>query len=298
MANQLETNLEIILNEKITKILPENIKSGVTILGVDGSFEGGTQLPEDIFVQSDVPTKTTNEAIWLKQSAADDTPFLDKLPDEVLNASANISVRDMIALLTEEQKQKINSSSRHVIFCDSSNRLNIEFDDDSYDDTCFGTEDNSVSSLIRRNFKYCLYQENSIFMYSSSGTSTQGIKSLGNSSQKLYTDTPLYYYYNGVFDLDNIKFAPNIEFVTRTEEGLNIVNGDTMTTVYMNKGTEFEKILDTSNADATAGDILEGKTAFVNNTKITGTLIVPMSQEEYNTALSTANDILGEEVTE
>lgn len=54
MSNQLETNLEIILNEKITKILPENIKSGVTILGVNGSFEGGTDvssvtaLPEDV----------------------------------------------------------------------------------------------------------------------------------------------------------------------------------------------------------------------------------------------------------
>ena len=107
------------------------------------------------------------------------------------------------------------------------------------------------------------------------------------SLESLYTDSLIY----ANSDKSSVWFASNIEFVNRTEPGLNIVNGDTMTTVYMNKGTDFEKILDTKNADATAGDIVEGKTAFVNNTKITGTLIVPMSQEEYNAALSTANDI-------
>ena len=40
MPNQLQTNLETILNEKSTKIIPENIKKDVSILGVTGNYEG------------------------------------------------------------------------------------------------------------------------------------------------------------------------------------------------------------------------------------------------------------------
>lgn len=38
---ELETNLNIILDEKMTKIIPENIKAGVTILGITGTYTGG-----------------------------------------------------------------------------------------------------------------------------------------------------------------------------------------------------------------------------------------------------------------
>lgn len=45
MSNQLQTNLETILNEKTTKILPENIKKGVTIFDVEGTAEtGGSEI--------------------------------------------------------------------------------------------------------------------------------------------------------------------------------------------------------------------------------------------------------------
>lgn len=36
----LEQDLQTILNEKTTKIIPENIKAGVTILGVTGTYTG------------------------------------------------------------------------------------------------------------------------------------------------------------------------------------------------------------------------------------------------------------------
>ena len=49
MSTQLEQNLNLILNEKETKILPENIKQGVTILGVTGTFTtNATATPGDI----------------------------------------------------------------------------------------------------------------------------------------------------------------------------------------------------------------------------------------------------------
>ena len=42
MSNQLQTNLETILNEKVTKILPENIKKDVQIFNVIGTLETGS----------------------------------------------------------------------------------------------------------------------------------------------------------------------------------------------------------------------------------------------------------------
>ena len=52
--SDLKTNLELILNEKQTKIIPENIKSGITIFDIEGELETGvdtsdaTALAEDI----------------------------------------------------------------------------------------------------------------------------------------------------------------------------------------------------------------------------------------------------------
>lgn len=40
MATSLETKLNTILEEKTNKIKPENIKAGVTIFGVTGTYTG------------------------------------------------------------------------------------------------------------------------------------------------------------------------------------------------------------------------------------------------------------------
>lgn len=40
MATQLQQNLEYIAEELQSKLLPENIKAGVTILGVTGTYTG------------------------------------------------------------------------------------------------------------------------------------------------------------------------------------------------------------------------------------------------------------------
>ena len=44
MSSQLQVNLENILNEKTTKILPENIKKDVQIFDVVGTLEAGTEI--------------------------------------------------------------------------------------------------------------------------------------------------------------------------------------------------------------------------------------------------------------
>lgn len=44
MANELQTKLNAILEEKQTKILPKNIKTGTTIFNVVGNITGGNML--------------------------------------------------------------------------------------------------------------------------------------------------------------------------------------------------------------------------------------------------------------
>ena len=41
---ELQSNLEAILEEKTTKIIPENIKDGVEILGVEGNLKAGSTI--------------------------------------------------------------------------------------------------------------------------------------------------------------------------------------------------------------------------------------------------------------
>ena len=44
MSNQLQENLEAIKNDLDTNLLPENLKEGVTILGINGELEDVSTL--------------------------------------------------------------------------------------------------------------------------------------------------------------------------------------------------------------------------------------------------------------
>lgn len=117
MATELENKLRLILTDKNTNLLPENLKKGVTCLGVEGTAETGTEINNqdkeitengtytadegytglgtvtvnisasstkpNIFLQDTEPE--TKEGIWLKSS--------DLTYDDVL-IDSNISVKE------------------------------------------------------------------------------------------------------------------------------------------------------------------------------------------------------------
>lgn len=60
MANELQTNLDAILNDKNTNLLPENLKAGVTCLGVEGIFNGTLSTVKSNLVVADY-SKQLNE---------------------------------------------------------------------------------------------------------------------------------------------------------------------------------------------------------------------------------------------
>lgn len=54
MANELQSVLNEIKLEKDSKLLPENIRKGVNILGVQGSVESGVDTSDATALASDI----------------------------------------------------------------------------------------------------------------------------------------------------------------------------------------------------------------------------------------------------
>lgn len=59
MATELKNKLNQILNEKTTKIIPENIKDGVTIFDVTGTLEEGVDTSDANATANDIVTNKT-----------------------------------------------------------------------------------------------------------------------------------------------------------------------------------------------------------------------------------------------
>ena len=54
MSNQLQENLDAILLDKNTNLLPENLKQGVTCLGVEGTMQAGIDTSDANAVTDDI----------------------------------------------------------------------------------------------------------------------------------------------------------------------------------------------------------------------------------------------------
>ena len=73
MATELEDNLRLILTEKTNKLIPENIKKGVTCLGVTGTLETSENLQEQLDAQ-DTIIKELQTSLDNKASSTDIKP--------------------------------------------------------------------------------------------------------------------------------------------------------------------------------------------------------------------------------
>ena len=85
MANELETKLRFILEEKLNDMKPEHIKAGINILGVEGVLETG-----------ELTTEEYNTCNNLASLILADTPIMkdtNLTMDITLDMSANDNMR-------------------------------------------------------------------------------------------------------------------------------------------------------------------------------------------------------------
>ena len=201
-------------------------------------------IPDGIFIQADQPTKTTNEALWLKSEDRSSMKTTDILLNN-LTGSDYTAVANILSAFTPEQLDGLNSCA-YILFIYSNNQWEVigrpagPYWNSAYNYYEFyGTTYWGFGGMVRTNSNFTRKVVNTWI-------SNRDITLQGGTIHK--SDI-----------IDN-------------EPGIHIDVDNTRYLVHTNKSSSWNKILDTSNADATASDILTNKTAFVNNTKLIGTM--------------------------
>lgn len=293
--------------------------------GFDEVIVNVDSIPEGIFIQEETPTKTTSEATWFKYMSG--TKASTIIPLNAGSGEANsgstkkwyygassmtyFTWQTILNNLTSEQIDKFDSFAYHFVY--------------NYNVNGRGQRINHY--IVATN---TVYRDNPNWIKIPSGEEYMIIENSSSVQYKTDGLTVLYYYYDMLYIVEPIYMQDGTTIgwastlPTAPEDGLNIIVDATHKYIlYVNKSNTWTKILDTSNADATASNILLGKTAFVNNTKLTGTMpnngelnytpsteaqtiptgytsggtiaAVTMSDEDYNNALELSEQILGGE---
>lgn len=316
MLTELQTNLEAILNEKNTKIIPANIKSGITIFNVTGTavesneepsknvtiteqnqeiepssnYTGMSKIvatvssaidsniqaanirenisilgvtgtakiiPTGIGIQTTTPAKETDEMIWLQESTVSESSFIGNIPNEVLQwtSSANKTVTEFILALDSSVQTNIDNYNKHLLFVNGDTIYLIASDTLYYD-----LSNNATVTFDNTEKVFITYTSSGIVDYSSDTTvSTTQMLSANNK----YTDKNIY---------NTAGTIITVPAYVDTTNYLGITVNDKKYEVQINRGNQFNKILDTSDGNITAADVRTGKIGYSNNQKITGTM--------------------------
>ena len=204
----------------------------------------GGGIPDGIFIQEEIPTKTTTEAFWLEEQDMSDVKPLDNLSQGVLDIGGGTLVES----LPQASIDTINSKT-YIMFADESydgSRPMILISDTEF--TGFGTTVLHGTNL----YYYSHNTPNGAHLYNDA----IGMSVIGDTNN----------YGVRYFDQNNAFGA--------TEPGIHIDVDGTRYIVKQSKSTAqgFTTILDSTSTNATANDIAFGKTAIVNNTKLVGTI--------------------------
>lgn len=268
MTNELQTTLDNILEDKNTNLKPENLKQGVTVMGVAGTLEPGLDTSD--------ATATTNDIIAPK------TAYVNG--GKITGTMSNNGELNYIPSTTQQSIPAGYTSGGSVSGDTNLIPENIKKDIQIFDVTgTYEGLDTSDADAIPLD----IVAPKTAYVNGKKITGTlQGVDE---------------FYPIGIAgDADNITletFDETINVVTaeytKTSEP-TLLNGNCKITAFMKQssvataaGLTPEKIvsgntilgvegtatsLDTSDATATIKDILENKTAYVNGEKLTGTM--------------------------
>lgn len=240
----------------VNNLTADNIKSGVNLFGITGNLDS---IPNGIFIQNNIPTKTTAQALWLKEEN-NDKKASELIPlDTTFYATIGTYQREytwqyVLSQLTTEQIAAFDNHIYHFIIYNRSDSQHINVDIIGCDE--IPMTGSSISLNNYTGIKCDCYNKSVLYGQAYGSYNTQY--------------EPIIFAVEDLYSTDNVKIKNSS--ISLLEDGLYIDVDDTRYMVYMNKAQEWTKILDSVSMNASSADILINKTAIVNNTKITGTM--------------------------
>lgn len=260
-----------ILAEKNSKILPENIKNGVTVLGVQGTLV-------DVAEGTVNGTITAADVISGKVGYAKGEAITGTLPLEIIlsglgNADVHVDGDNVLFRVTNESLRAIDAGCEITVAALNATvaeMIGLTSEKILAGNTIIGVEGIGTSGsalyIIPSNTSAGSTTQLEEFIGSTIGTSIliEDVETI-NVGDYLYMDVSCML---GEAEVT----GKGILLVTEATKD-EVVTSISATVLSFEQNTG----LDTSDATANQGDILVGKTAYVNGEKIEGTLTIPVN---------------------
>lgn len=309
--NNLKTNVDAINEDKTNNLKPENIRSGVTILGISGTLEGGIDTSDANATAEDIAINKTAYVNEEKVEGSIQVIENGYSKEIQLSETNNIPASNKFELTGTNKSNLILRNGAKVRIPISYNSvvtaMKITSDKIKSGESIFGVEGNqSVVDTSDANVTSDdIVQGKTAYVNGQKVTGTvQEINSdLGVSEGEYVTnDTiPLV----GVTETNISAPIPDTVLLrgdNKSQIIMVVKNSDIATDAGLtpDKLVEGNKILgitgtakvgtDTSDANATAKDIVSGKTAYVNGNKLSGT--ITQVNNGSNLEVSTVSNLL------
>ena len=229
----------------------------------------GTELPDGIYIQNVTPIKNTPEAFWLYEHSGDKAS--DLIPPETM-IGASISFGQIKSALIDQNLLNDFDAAYYHVFAVSygGNYASVAFSNNAYrvyssysaNQTYVG---NGTANVCVCNFAVNNANPNNLFF------NNQG--QVGYWSNANYQSWTVSFCDKDILYSNGVLWRAADELGTN-QDGLSINVGNGQYVVYQSEAgvNTFDKILNSQGMNATSNDIIFGKTAVVNNQKITGNI--------------------------
>lgn len=309
--NNLKTNVDAINEDKTNNLKPENIRSGVTILGISGTLEEGIDTSDANATAEDIAINKTAYVNEEKVEGSIQVIENGYSKEIQLSETNNIPASNKFELTGTNKSNLILRNGAKVRIPISYNSvataMKITSDKIKSGESIFGVEGNQsvVDTSDANATSDDIVQGKTAYVNGQKVTGTvQEINSdLGVSEGEYVTNDTI----PSVGVTETNIFAPIPDTVllrgdNKSQIIMVVKNSDIATDAGLtpDKLVEGNKILgitgtakvgtDTSDANATAKDIVSGKTAYVNGNKLSGT--ITQVNNGSNLEVSTVSNLL------